>query len=281
MSPPAPSSQPAGKPRRGGKRRLDLPDVDERLVAPETRFEIIEGKVEHVAPADEPHGTRHSKISALLEAYAAAAYDVASDMLTRTSVKEDMAPDASVFPAARDPAIGGRQLEELAFEVVSTERLAHAGKKARALTERGVRRVFAVDVERRRALEWSRRTGTWEILAPDGAIEDRALVLPLPLSALVDAAKADDAVARALIAKKNPVFEEALHAARGEAKREGKAEGELLGKVAAILRILAMRGLDVSKKTEKRIRAEQDEAVVDRWLDQAVICRRADDLFKK
>lgn len=114
-----------------------LPDVDERLVMPETRFEVIDGKVEHVPPADEAHGTRHSKISALLEAHVADGYEVASDMLTRTSVKGDMAPDASVFPAARDPKTGGRKLEEMAFEVCNTERLGHAAKKARALSARG------------------------------------------------------------------------------------------------------------------------------------------------
>ena len=47
-------------------------------------------------------------------------------MLTRTSEKGDMAPDASVHPAAPDPRTGGRQLEDLAFEVVSTERLSAA-----------------------------------------------------------------------------------------------------------------------------------------------------------
>jgi hypothetical protein len=87
------------------------PPVDERLVAAESRYEIVDGKVEYVAPADEPHGTQHSKIAALLEAYAAGGYDVAVDMLTRTSEKGDMAPDASVFPAARDEATGGRRVE--------------------------------------------------------------------------------------------------------------------------------------------------------------------------
>jgi Uma2 family endonuclease len=87
--------------------------VDERLVAPESRFEIWDGRVEYVAPADEPHGTRHSKISALLEAHVGSDYEVASDMLTRTSAVDDIVPDASVFPLARDPETGQRQLEEL------------------------------------------------------------------------------------------------------------------------------------------------------------------------
>jgi Uma2 family endonuclease len=238
--------------------------VDERLVMPETRYEAIDGEISYVCPSDEPHGTYHSRIAALLEAHVIASYRVAVDMLTRTSEKNDMAPDASVFPAARDPETGGRLLEELVFEVVSTESLAHAAKKARALADRGVRRLFAIDVERRRALEWSRQTSAWEILPTDGTIEDPTLALPLPLRALADAIRADDAVAQALLAKQNPVIEGALREARGEGKVEGKIE--------ALLQILAARGLRITKKADRLLRAERDEAVVDRWLVRAASC---------
>src|SRR5690606_14909077 len=119
----------------------ELPAVDDRLVAPETRFEIHDGRLEYVPPASEPRGTRHSKLAALLEAHAAAAYDVACEMLTRTSETSDIAPNVSVFPSARDPATGGRQLEELAFQVVGTQSLGKAGLKAEKLVNRGVRRV--------------------------------------------------------------------------------------------------------------------------------------------
>src|SRR5258706_16472239 len=93
-----------------GVRPRELPAVDTRLVAPESRYEIEDGRVRYVAPADEPHGTRHSKISALLEAHAGDDFEVASDMLTRTSEFDDMAPDASVFPKERAEG-GGRKLE--------------------------------------------------------------------------------------------------------------------------------------------------------------------------
>ncbi|MEP7122103.1 MAG: Uma2 family endonuclease [Byssovorax sp.] len=259
------------------------PDVDDRLVMPGTRFEIIDGKVEHVPPADEQHGTRHSRVSALLEAYAAAGYDVASDMLTRTSAKGDMAPDASVFPSARDPRTGGRQLEELAFEVLSTERLGHAARKARALAERGVRQIFAIDVTRNSVLAWLRTTNTWQILPHDSAIEDRALALPLPVRALVDAASAGDAVARALIAKKNPVIASALERAerKGKARgeRSGQAAGQAKGRIESLLAVLAARGLKVRKKHEKRIRATRDDATLAAWLVRAVTCATVDDLL--
>ena len=68
----------------------DLPAVDDRLAPPETRYEIDDGKLVYVPPCYEPHANRHSKVSAVLEAYVTADYDVACDMLTRTSRTSDI-----------------------------------------------------------------------------------------------------------------------------------------------------------------------------------------------
>jgi Uma2 family endonuclease len=274
-------------PRREGE---ELP-VDERLIMPESRYEVIDGGVVYVAPSDPPHASRHSKLSALLEAHAADAYDVACDMLTRTSERDDFAPDASVYPSAPHPETGGRQLEELAFEVVSTQSLSAAATKARKLLARGVRRVFALDVERKRALELSRQTGTWEILGPDAELDDPCLAAPIPVAALAGAAKVDDAMARALLRKNNPVLAEALRARteegrdrgraegrrRGEAegRRRGEAEGRAAGKAQAVLAVLRGRGLEVSDVQARRILSERDEAVLDAWLSRAGRCENA------
>ncbi len=257
---------------RGQERR---PAVDERLVMPETRYEIIDGEVVYVSPALEPCASRHSKLSALLEVYAADGYNAASDMLTRTSEMADMAPDGSIYPEARDPETGGRQLEELAFEVVSTETLGHAGTKAAALVARGVRRVFALDVERGRALEWSVRTRSWEILAASAVIEDAALALPLPLRDLVGATKTNDAVARALLAKNNPLITAAIQ----EGKAEGRAEGRAEGKAEAVLMVLRARGLQIAAEEETRILACRDGEQLDRWLGRAARVAEVDALF--
>jgi hypothetical protein len=247
--------------------RGDLPAADARLVAPESRYEIEDGRVRYVSPSDEPHGTRHSKISALLEAHASGDYEVASDMLTRTSEVDDVAPGASLFPSARNPETGGRQLEELAFEVVSTETLNDAARKASKLVGRGVRRVFAIDVARQRALEWSAEQQAWRALDRNSAITDRALAAALPVEALVHAAKADDAMARALLAKKNPVLEAAL------------AAKQLSGKAEALLAVLAARGLPVSATERARILAERDESRIEAWLVAALGCSAVSDLL--
>ncbi|HEY3236851.1 MAG TPA: Uma2 family endonuclease [Polyangiaceae bacterium] len=249
----------------------ELPPVDARLVAPDSRYEIEDGRIRYVAPADEPHGTRHFILCALLEAHVREEYAGACDMLTRTSKVDDMAPDASVFPRARDPETGGRRLEELAFEIVSTEALSDAGRKAQKLMNRGVRRVFAVDVSRQRALEWSTELASWRLLDPGGFIEDKTLAAALPLEALVHAAKADDAIARALLAKHNPVLEGALAQKQLQGRAEGKAE--------ALLRLLEKRGFILSAELRERVSSCTDAELLDRWFDRAVTATTVDGVF--
>jgi Uma2 family endonuclease len=265
----------------------ELPGIDERLVAPESGYEIDDGRLVRVSPSDPPHAIRHSKISALLEAYAADEFEVASDMLTRLSETSDRAPDASVYPRAPDPRTGGRQIEQLAFEVVNTEALSHAAKKAADLTARGVRRVFAVDVERVRAFEWSHELGTWSLLDLTMSIEDPALAIPLPLEALTRAAKTDDAVARALLAKRNPVLVAVMAEAQAEAQAQGKAEGKAegnaeglaRGKALMILRVLANRQLVPTPDERDALFAEHDLDRLDRWLDCAMACASVADVL--
>ena len=261
-----------------------LPPVDSRLIAPESRYEVEDGRVVYVPPADEPHGTRHSKISALVEACAGTDYDVASDMLTRTSEVDDVAPDVSVFRAERDPETGGRRLEELAFEIVSTERLSHAGKKAQKLVSRGVRRVFAVDVARQRAFEWSVELGTWSLLPASAEIEDPALAAPLPVEALVREAKADDAVARALLAKQNGVIQSALRAQREagheEGREAGREEGRMEARFEAVLTLLHGRGLVPSEEERQRLLATREASELEALLVRAATCTSVADLLR-
>lgn len=254
----------------------ELPPPDDRLVMPECGYEIVGGEVVAVSPAHEPHGSQHSKLSALLEAYCAAGYNAASDMLTRAGQKEDFAPDGCIYPIARDEQTGGRRLEELAFEVVVTESVAHAGRKAASLVARGVRRVFAIDVDRGRALEWSRALASWEILGADAVIEDRALVHGLAVRDLVSAGSADDAVARALLAKRNPVLETAVEAGRAEGREAGREEGREAGhaegRASAVVAVLVARGLPPSPDERALILATADDDVLARWLADVATC---------
>jgi len=264
-----------------------LPAIDDRLVEPETRYEMYDGELVQVSPADPPHATRHVQAAALIEAHTGPGFEVAADLLTRTSKVDDLAPDISVYPDAPDPTTGGRQLEQLAFEIVSTQSLGDAGRKAAKLAGRGVRRVFAIDVERSRALEWSAELGTWRELDPAGHIEDPALEVPLPLEAMIHAAKTDDAVQQALIAKGNPVLtahvakhrEEAEAEGLARGKAEGVQEGLARGKAEALLAVLVARGVAIGDAERQRILGERDPVQLDRWLARAATCTEAAELF--
>jgi len=256
----------------------ELPDVDERLVAPGTRYEIEDGRVIYVPPADEPHAELHANLSALLHAHRAPGYSVALDMLTRTSRIDDFAPDASVYPTARDPRTGGRHIEELAFEIASIESLGHVGRRAAKLVSRGVRRVFALDLERTLALEWSQAEGRWSPLERGARIEDPALAVPLPIEALLDPALADDAIVRALRAKRHPEFiaermeGEAEAEERAEEEARGRVEGESEGRAEGLLIWLAGRGLEPTEAERRRILGERDLGRLERWLAAARAC---------
>jgi hypothetical protein len=103
--------------------RGPLPGLDDRLVQPETREEMLRGRRIYAAPALPPHADRHSALNYTIEAHAADSYITSSDLLTRTSHDSDFATDTSVRRAGIDPSTGGRYLEELAFEIVNTQSL--------------------------------------------------------------------------------------------------------------------------------------------------------------
>jgi hypothetical protein len=247
-----------------------LPAVDDRLAPPETRIEYLHGIELCAEPADEPHATRHSKLVFVLEAHVRRDYTGAVDMLTRTGRRSDFAPDASVFPSVPDPVTGGRQLEELAFEVTSEQALRVPTTKARELVRRGVRRVFCILVAQRRVLEWSRETDGWATVPEGGVIEDRCLVRPLPVRALLDSAVADDAVAAALLGKHVPCLERALEERQGQGEARGRAE--------SVLSVLQARGVGVSAAARDRILSTRDVAILAQWLHQAVTAKSEDDL---
>jgi flagellar biosynthesis/type III secretory pathway protein FliH len=266
-------------------RRERLPDIDDRLAPPETRIEYLDGKKIVTMPADRSHGTKHGQVTVVVCAHVAEGYDVAVDMLTRTSKTSDFAPDVSVFPSAPDPRTKGRQLEELAFEVASKQSLSVPTNKARKLVARGVRRVFCVLLKKGRLLEWSRATDGWATVPETSSIQDACLVRPLPVAALLDAARADEEVAEALLVKRPLPIRRALSESKAEGRREGKAEGRregaLKAKAAAILKVLAKRGLEVSAGLRSSIEASRNLAELDRWFDRAFSVKTAAEVLEK
>src|SRR5690606_37625551 len=115
------------------------------------------------------------------------------------------------------------------------------------------------------------------------SIDDPCLVKALPVAALLSAAVRDEAVARALLAKRSPVLErelaarEAIGKAEGEAR--GKAEGEARGKADAVIKVLEARGLVIPPHVRARILASSDPEQLDRWLARAIVAESAEELL--
>jgi hypothetical protein len=249
---------------------LELPEVDERLVSPGTRYEIEDGRLAYVPPAKEPQATCHARLCSLALAHRADGYAAAIYMLTRTSRIDDFAPHVSVYPTARNPRTGGRRLEELAFLIADADALTRAGRRAAKLASRGVRRVFAIDVEHTEALEWSQLLSRWLLRDPRSEIEDPVLAVPIPIDAIFEDDRADDAVARAWRLKRHPEFlsERAEGMAKGLA--EGMAEGMAKGLAEALFIVLAESGLEPTPDERDRIFEERDLGRLERWVAAAV-----------
>jgi Putative restriction endonuclease len=249
----------------------EFPGIDSRLVVPEvTRDEIVGGRRMVASPAQMPHARQHGELSYVLRAHVAAGYVTPVDLLTRHGVKSDFASDSCVLRDGIDPSTGTRYLEELAFEIVSEQQSERVvTDKAVEMHRRGVRRIFAVMLKGWQVCEWSSESGAWRPV--NGSITDRCLAVPLRLSALLDAAEADNAVAEALVAKGNPVLQKREAAAKDEGRSEGQAE--------SILKILAARGINVGEAQRQEILLCRDPERLDLWLSRAVAASSVDDVF--
>jgi hypothetical protein len=247
---------------------------------------MLDGELIYYPYADEIRGERLVEVGALIDAHADVAFQTALNVLMRTSQVDDIALNISVYAAAPDPRTGHRQFPRLAFEIVHTEALGYSGRKAAKLCGRGVR-VFAIDVDESRVLEWSIELGSWTPIDPALLIEDPALAVPLSIRLLASEFDCLTEVARALLAKGNPVLEEHLARVRAEGRAEGLAEIRAARRAAAhtegigeaLIMILTTRGLSLDSVLRERILAESDRARLHRWVARAATCATLDEVF--
>lgn len=242
------------------------PPLDEHLVVPETtRDELVRGRRAVALPSSPPHGDRHFEVDYVVRAHIRPGYVGSTDMLTRVGTDSDFATDTSVRRGGLDPATGQRHLEELAIEVVHTQTMRDMIERSEELTARGVRRVFGIFVREGVVREWSAGARSFRSLDAKSVIEDPCLSIPLRVEALLNAAEADDAVARALVAKGNPVL--------NRVKAEVKAEG--------VLTLLAARGVAASASERAAILACTDLARLDRWLVRAASATSTSEIIEQ
>ena len=81
------------------------------------------------------HANQQTELSYVVRGKVASGYLTPSDLLTRVGEKSDFATDVCVYKNGIDPATGERYLEEIAFEVVSTQTERDVTEKAKEMTE--------------------------------------------------------------------------------------------------------------------------------------------------
>jgi hypothetical protein len=226
---------------------MQHPRLDEHLVEEGTREEMLRGERLYAAPAREPHAERHCELDYVIRAHVKDGYIPASDMLTRAGPGSEFATDTAVRKRGIDPETGTRHLEELAFEVVSTQSMREMIRRAEDLTTRGVRRLLAIFVERNQVSEWSTSEHRFVPLPLDDQLEDVTLARPILVRALLDAALADDAVVDALDVKGNRRLREIKAGERKQGLQQGiEAVCRVLGIELDSKRRAHLQTLDVS-----------------------------------
>ncbi len=238
----------------------EFPRVDDHLVAPETREEMFRGERMLALPAHPPHADRHSTLDLVIGSHVAEGYITSTDLLTRFDVGSDFAADVSVRRAGVDEQ-GSRHLEELAFEIVSTQTRRHMSERAEDMSARGVRRVLAIFVNDQTVEEWQPDARAWRVLDPDATLEDPLLVRPVRVRALLDTALALDEAVKAAEIKGTP------------RTRELREEGERTGLCKAIESFCALQSIPLSPTRRRRLH-ELDAARLDALFARLVTDKR-------
>lgn len=250
LAPGASSSSPPGPVRCPG-----LPRLDEGLLPEDSPYEILDGR-RILTMANPEHAAPQAQLAALLRAAAAPGCYALVELTTRADTAppppgldpnaelpptvNELRSDACVLREGTDPRTGDRFVEDLSFEVANEQSMADLKRKAARLTDRGVRRVFALLVKRKQVLEWS--TAQQEFVPVVGEIRDPCLGVPLPVRAILDAAVAEDTMVRALDQKGN----RALLQIRKEEHQTGLDEGKRLGLKAAVLDLCELLNIELS-----------------------------------
>lgn len=236
------------------------PALDEHVVTPETREELVRGERMLALPALPPHGDGHSRLHAVISHNVVATHVPSIDLLTRFDEGSDFASDVCIRRAGTDGE-GGRHLEELAFEVVAEQTRRSATTRAEAMVGRGVRRVLAIFTDEQTVEEWLPQERRWQVLDPGSTLTDATLVRPLLVRALLDAALGLNEVVKAAELKRVPRTLEIPE----EGKREGKRE--------LIESYARLRGITISP-ARRRALAELDEAGLDALFRRLIGERR-------
>jgi hypothetical protein len=260
----APGHASASALRFPGVHEGPFPGVDDHIVRPETREEMVRGELIIAQPAKPPHADCHARLDHVTLAHVAPGYIVSHHLLTRFGPKSNFATDVCVRKEGTDPESGDRYLEELAFVIVN-EQSRHITIRAEDIVGRGVRRLIVIFLERGTVTEWSPAEQRFVPLPLDGVLDDPTLAQPIPIRALLDAAAAKRAVTTAVWAQDDPWLIERKQEIRQQGREQGLAQGQHL----SLMLMLEGRGLLPNDEQRATIESCTDPVRLQRWLRAA------------
>jgi hypothetical protein len=260
-----------------------FPRVDDHLVLPEvSRDEIIQGRKIHSMGANPPHAEAHVRADFVIAPHVREGYVAAADLLTRVNEKSNFATDISIRKVGDDPSTGARYLEELSFEIVNEQSLRDIADKARDLTRRGVRRVFAIFVKTGEVGEWSPAKNEFLLFDKNGVFEDLLFIRPIAVRALLNATQAEAEVIKALDKKNHAevliIRQQANQKGFDEGLKKGRDEGLVHGAQKLLLNMLRTRFHHIPQADENRIYAANSEQL-ERWGTRLLTASSIDDVF--
>jgi hypothetical protein len=269
----APGHASASALRFPGVHEGPFPGVDDHIVRPETREEMVRGELMIAQPADPPHADCHARLDQVTLTHVAPGYVVSSELLTRFGPKSNFATDVCVRKEGTDPESGRRYLEELAFEIVNEQSLRHITVRAEDIVGRGVRRLIVIFVKRGTVTEWSRAEHRFVPLPLDGVLDDPTLAQPIPIRAMLDAAAAKRAVTTAVWAQDDPWLlerkQEIDQKGLERGLERGLEQGLEQGRRVSLLLVLEGRGLPLDDEQRATIESCTDPERLQRWLRAA------------
>jgi Uma2 family endonuclease len=261
-----------GGPKQGPFRVEQLGEGD--------RHELSDGYALYCAPAGPKHGAPHG-LGALPLGSDPAVTEFGVDVGHALGERTLRAPDLSVGDLGAGEGTWSTKAPPLAIEYASQgQDESDLQLKIKQLLGAGSRFVWVVRLvgpRRVEVYETGRPTQTklpGERLAAPGVLKSTPAV-----EVLYDREAAFEQTLQNLLERKGYAGLDAVLAegeARGreaglrEGKAEGLREGEARGKAAALVAVLAARGLAVDDETRQRIEACADTARLDRWLARAL-----------
>ncbi|HEU4412803.1 MAG TPA: Uma2 family endonuclease [Polyangiaceae bacterium] len=257
------------------------------------RYELSEGRAVYCAPAQFKHGGPHV-VSALPLASDPSVTEIGADVGHVLGDRTLRAPDLSVGEMGAGDGGWATKAPPLAIELASQgQDEADLQLKIKQLLAAGTRFVWVVRLLGPRRVEVYERGRAVKTKLPGERLEAPGILKNPPLvEALYDPDASFEHTLQNLLERKGYAGLDAVRAeaaregreqgrregeARGEArgKEQGLREGEAKGKAAALLTVLAARGLAVDDATRGRIEACADAARLDRWLARALTAASA------